>query len=1109
MPSLPDKSSRPSQQTSSNSTPSDQEPISEGRSSGQRSKKKHGRTLDTANRERTLNPFPKELASPPSLLSQLQASSPPLPYASNDVSSPPLAALGTFSETDDPARRIGPRADWIDNISSASSPPKTQGGGFSLAGTSPPVWQPTKGYSGGFSSVSPGTSPPTVHAKLARRTSGYQSLGGYLSSSPGRERPVSGYSQRSTTQNPPLPHYPQAHFYTAPQVDFGVPQTNRESPGSTVHGCRVFGNLASAGAEGFGGAESVLLIGLQNGLDVYSFDSGRADHVGRLGNLRGKVIGAQLLPSSLKDDAVQSLRPLVAVVIHGPQQDERFGPGQSFRNQSDEALFDPSASTMEAFEHTNHNDPDRPVFFQITVEVYSLSTSEHIATLLKSAPAERPVGHQDDSRPADTSSNGDWTLQACGRFVVIGSGSSGEVFVFENMFNQNNATSLAFKCIGKVWTSIAQQLPRSRSTSSSEAHKPILEEGIGDGLHGREGPILALSHRWLAVVPPTKSTKTTVHASVDLQRSHHKPPGLSSHTSPQSPQPTCDLDTPGQESLLNKVARDVTQEFMKGARWVGDQGIRAWKNYWQKPTDPTTAPKPLSGNARLPYLQDQLPPTHAHSEDPSQTPNYRAIVAVLDLEKLSTSQSAKEEIALQPIAAFALADGCSLVSFTPTGLSLLTASAKGDVQHVWSLMRMAHGALAPQADFGHVHKAPSVRQIARFTRMTIARIVDVVWTEPGGERLALVTERGTVHIYDLPPSALQWPPPRRTIKAASSAAQSPKTSPELETAVPANPSSGRLGSAMDMVTGRTQPLLAAVRGRPASIGNPFSGFSGVSLTAGAGIKSGKVVAAGFNRSVGAATGTVETIRHLGENRLTLPGPPYAAAPGRVRWLSGKNRGYMAVTGGETLRIHRISHSANPKPGKRRPSVAGNKPVELRLGETTHNPARGTQWKGTAGREQSDKSASSSPSFWQARAPRPVSRGEEDSLHSQAEIDTNAPYQPFHTDRRVNLQVYTDEDSMADVHHVYQDSPAWVFGEAISTVRKRTGAAISNETKASGGKQAGSMENQVRVHGNEKEGQQIVITTRRRKAAKAEVAEGAEEEIFEDDCEVVDFADERV
>ena len=929
-----------------------------------------------------------------------------------------------------------------------------------------------------------------------------------MSSSPSKERPVSGHSQRSTAQNPPLPHYPQAHFYGAPQIDFGTPQSHRESQGPPAHGCRVFGNLASAGAEGFGGAESVLLIGLQNGLDVFSFDNGRADRIGRLEDLRGTVIEAQLLPSSLRDDAFHPLRPLIAIVVHGPQRPQRPISRQSSGSQIDDPSFDPSASTIEAFEQADSEDPARRTLYQTTVEVYSMRKRERIATLLKSVPIESRNGYQDTSRSEDAPPDGEWGLQARGRFLVVGSGKSGEVFIFEALSEGENESSLAFRCIGKTWTSIAPQIPRSRSTSSTEANRPVLEDGMGDILHRREWATFALSHRWLAVVPPSKCTKTTMHASVDLQHSHHKPPGLSSHTSPQSPQPTCDLDTPGQESLLNKVARDVTQEFMKGARWVGDQGMRAWKNYWQKPPNPSTMLRSSPENANLPPPHDRLPPTHANSDESSQTLNQRTIVSILDLEKLSSNQSAKDEVALHPLAAFALADGCSLVSFTPNGLGMLTASAKGDIQRVWSLMRVAHGALVPQTDSSHVHNAPSVRQIARFTRMTVTRIVDVVWTGPGGERLALVTERGTVHIYDLPPSALQWPPPRRTTKALTGATQSLKASPELEAAVPAYPSSGRLGSAMDAVTGRTQPLLAAVRGRPASIGNPFSGFSGISLTAGAGIKSGKVVAAGFNKSVGAATGTVDTIRHLGENRLTLPGPPHAAAPGRVQWLAGRYRGYMAVTGGDTLRIHRISHSANPKPGKRRPSVVGNKPVELRLGDLVHRPARGLQWTATARREQTDKCSPSPHSFWQARPLRPMSRAEDDSLHSQAEIDTNAPYQPFHTDRRVNLHVYTEEGTLADSHHLQGSSP-WVFGEAIPTMRTRTGAAISNEMEASDVEQLGRMENHVSVQGNEKEGQQIVITTRRRKAAKADVVEGGEEEIFEDDCEVVDFADERV
>lgn len=848
----------------------------------------------------------------------------------------------------------------------------------------------------------------------------------------------------------------------------------------------------------------MLLVGLQKGLDVFNVDKGRLDLIGHLENLRGSVVGAQLLPMSARDGLIRSLKPVVALIVYGPQQAPRPGTRQKSADRDDDALFDPSASMLHALEHMDLVDPGSGTKYETTIEIYSLSKSEHIATLLRS-PSMEPSAYPDTSQPPVRGSDGDWQLGVCGRFLTVASGESGEVFIFECLYGSDDVSSLAFTCIGKTWTSVLQKKSRSLSTSSTESDKPDLGGGHGRILKKPDEAILALSHRWLAVVAPSASTKTTMHASVDLQHAHHKPPGLSSHTSPPSPQPTCDVDTPDKESLLNKVARDVTQEFMKGARWVGDQGMQAWKNYWQKPAEQNQPATPQSrpANATLPSA---LPPTHANDEVPSRTANQRAVVAILDLEKLSANQSAKENVALAPIAAFALPDGCSLVSFTPSGLSLFTASAKGDVQHVWSLMRIAHGGGAVgRTDPGHAEKGPSVRQIARFTRMTVAKIVDVVWTEPGGERLALVTERGTVHIFDMPPSALQWPPPRRIARPSSAMSTSSKPSPELEVAVPHNPPPSRFSSAMDMVTGRTQPLLAAVR--PGSIGNPFGGFSSMSMTAGAGIKGGKVVAAGFNRSVGAATGTVNTLRHLGENRLSLPGPAQAIRPRRVRWLTGKNRGSIALTGGDIVRIHRIGHSSNKKPAKRRPSAVGSKPVDLNLAKALASSRRKPGHQ-TAGSDQAAESPTTPHGFWQAPPLRPTQRVEDDSLHSQAEIDTNAPYQPFHTDRRVNIYVYADDSTWADGHRSEASTP-WVFGEALPAVRISVGAAASSDVDDPDLQQQSGMENLVSVQGNEKEGQQIVITTRRRKMAKVNVGEGADEEIFEDDCEVVDFADERV
>lgn len=47
---------------------------------------------------------------------------------------------------------------------------------------------------------------------------------------------------------------------------------------------------------------------------------------------------------------------------------------------------------------------------------------------------------------------------------------------------------------------------------------------------------------------------------------------------------------------------------------------------------------------------------------------------------------------------------------------------------------------------------------------------------------------------------------------------------------------------------------------------------------------------------------------------------------------------------------------------------------------------------------------------------------------------------------------------------------------------------------------------VRREGEEEEVEQVIVTTRRRRRGKGE---GEEEGFFEDDCEVLDFAEDRV
>ncbi|MCJ1230052.1 hypothetical protein MMC12_006723 [Toensbergia leucococca] len=711
---------------------------------------------------------------------------------------------------------------------------------------------------------------------------------------------------------------------------------------------------------------------------------------------------------------------------------------------------------------------------------------------------------------------GNLKVEARGKFVVISSGTSGEVFIFELQTGEAQLTAGAFKCIGKVWTSVPPRRTRSWSSSSNSSEQGKTHDATPLGPGRSDAAIFSLSSRWLATVSPMPSSRSSLHGTVDSQCTSHKPPGLTSHTPPSQPQVTCDLETPDGESVFNKVARDVTQELIKGARWVGDQGMQAWNNYWAKSTNVNAQPNLNSHTTFTPNVQQaqyNFPPTHAHDERPARAGSQSATVNILDLKKLSESQSSKPATALQPIAAFSLPYGCSSVSFAPSGLILFTASAKGDVQHVWDLMRMVHGklGLASTRDPSTSEKGPAVRQIARFSRLTVASIIDVIWTEPRGDRLAIVTERGTVHIFNLPPTAFHWPPPRRATRPATAPSKEMTTDVDGETAIAPPQTSSAINAALNIVAGKTQPLLAAVRGRPPSTGNTFTGLGSLNFPVGAGTKSGKAVAAGFSKSVGAATGTVNSIRHMGENRLTLPGSANTIKAGCIGWLSGKDRGLIAVTGGGTVRIHRIHQSTNRKVGKRRPSVMGGRPIEFTLPSTDDRPAD----------PRSNKPRNSLRGHWFSPgiATKPARRATVHPL-SCAEIETNAPYQPFHTDRRVNFYIYDNAKTPPVISTLSSQAPdptLWVFGEDIPAMKIVGVDSPLSEDDAADPDQGllpAQMENLISLQGTEEEGQQVVVTTRRKRGRKGAAAVSGsryedETEFFEDDCEVVDFAEERV
>ncbi len=226
----------------------------------------------------------------------------------------------------------------------------------------------------------------------------------------------------------------------------------------------------------------------------------------------------------------------------------------------------------------------------------------------------------------------------------------------------------------------------------------------------------------------------------------------------------------------------------------------------------------------------------------------------------------------------------------------------------------------------------------------------------------------------------------------------------------------------------------------------------------------------------------------------------------MRWLSGKHHGHLAVTGGDLVRIYPIQQSSIEKGGQRRPSVVGKRSIEYSIPSTSGNSSKHARKEKVATDHDIKQTSTSPQGFWLSPASGHGPKLSRNTPHplSCAEIETNAPYQPFHTDRRINFYVYNDETN-SDMQHV----TPWVFGESIAATKVNVRSAV-HDTDSDGDHGAPArMENLISYEGNEEEGQQVVVTTRRKRGKKGEATEGDDGEFFEDDCEVVDFAESRV
>lgn len=1006
-----------------------------------------------------------------------------------------------------------------------------------------PILLPTTGREASNSSSVPSSaSPPNSRSPSNPRQ--YQSFGGR------RRAPIHNVDRNSLPQfqnghslysrHIPLPHEDQAHFYPGglPDLDSLVPkQETGLSPGEK--GCHVgFDTLASSGHGPSVSLDNVLVVGEERAVRIYRVSKKAVDILGHLDGLRGAIIGAKVLPWTFRSDSAAHGRPYIALVIHGPvvQEDEEVASSDVSAAPSTEDNDNSSdSSTTKARPGYSIDSRDSIRYYQTTVEIYSLSQSQHVATIFKCPPVKVDYNRVGEIKIPPPS--GELQIDAKGKFLVVASGASGEIFIF-SYFPQGPRQDFpeSIRCIGKLWTTVQRRGNGSLANSSNGNEPPPVE-----GQDPRKSALFSLSHRWVAVVPPVAESAFTMKGIASLASVDSRPPGIRSHVPAIKPVTNCGLDTPETDTLIDRVSREVTQQVLKGAQWAAGQSLQAWNNYWR--------PSPQQhdrSNADYHALNDNgpaFPPTHALPQSPPSSTSSPVQVSIFDLQRLLDSADMKAKNTITPVTTFEPPSGCSFLSFAPNGLNLLTISKKGDQHIVWSLMRMQHPRIDATFD---KPSTPYVRQIWQEKRLTVATIVDVVWNTPNGDRFAILTERGTIHIHEIPATAFQWPPLRRARRQR----EPPKV--ENKDNNDASGSKTTVSSAVDTLSGTSAWLKSQTLAlRSSSIGNSSS-LPGVLVTAPAttAYVGGKVVKASFNKGMKLVTNSANTIYHASENKLSIDDLTNGISPGRMHWMSGRDQGSLAVVVSGTLSIYTVRRTTKSQKGQ--PPLIKAKisktPVEFVLSRVADQQLL-SSLKATMEGRHHNASRPAPPrigGMWHLRAPaatfgnitnKVTKRDRQvESWHAMFEMESNPPCQPFHTDRRVTVYAYNDpegeaptapkmgtaepedwdtyEDNLKDWHdkvldpwlqknhHVlleshgptFQSLEPWVFGEEIESTQIISGG---NGVVSDALLDEDEVENKIHVISG-LDGEQVHVTIIRRAGRE-------EEEFFEDGCEVVEFA----
>jgi len=740
------------------------------------------------------------------------------------------------------------------------------------------------------------------------------------------------------------------------------------------------------------------------------------EQVGALHGIQGTIVDATFLTWASAYDPFAEYRPLVALTVHGLAE-----PGEDAQVPQDR----PYSATPEGLHETR-------------VVVYSLARASQIVELLR-VPSQMSV-HPGGQSATALAAN--LTVHASGNFITVTSGLSGELYIFTIRRGKESAV---FECLGKYWTTIQPHLQRRDSSHSRASDAEVSPADIGRGPDVDDLPIVSLNGRYLAYCPATTPSPPSVGAVLGDFVLHSKMSHISAGTAPSRPLINCEVDSPDVDTFLSKVAKGFAQEAVRGAKWISEKGLQTWQNYWKRESASQAQPASSSSSPPIystPMGLPQFPPTHAvDTQNASHEPE---IVTILDLKLLQETQGRKN-LDLTPMTTFQPPGGCSFLSFMPTGLGLMTANHKGDVQYIWDLMQIRY-VKVPHLP-GDVESV-RVRQLARYERLSPSTIIDIAWDGFTGHRFALLTKNKTVHLFDIPITAFQWPPPRTKKHRPASVPVDPShVKPETEP----GPQAGFFASAMS-IAGRTQPMLANLRGRAPSMGG--IGASGIGLASTTGIKGGRAVAAGLSKSLGAASETVTSIRHANQSRLHLKA---IARQGTLLWQRRDGKSVLSVLDTAAIKVYYV-RMTKPRENRLRETVSvfdARKAVANKFPHVSDlmadvlalqpTPVANKQGEN----DHSDESLLSG--FWKARPNRDVSQRMPHPLAS-AEIETNAPYQPFHSDSRVTISVFADDEQHGNLGATRPSQPRlqsskrtsatclnekWIFGTDLSHMERST------------------------------------------------------------------------